>query len=410
MHQFKYFHDLRHRWYTIIFEADTSAGRRFDILLIWAIVISILIIMVDSINIINKHYSNLIQSVELIFTLLFTVEYIFRLLCSPHPLRYAKSFLGVIDLISIVPSFLALIIPETYVLIDVRILRLLRIFRVLKMSAYVEEYQWLLLAVADSRRKISVFLSIVIVLVVILGTIMYLVEGPKNGFTSVPTAIYWAISTLTTVGFGDIAPKTDIGRFISSLMMLIGWGIIAVPTGIVSAEMIAQHAVKKSLEESSTRSCQECMTEGHSAQALYCLNCGSKLTEYFGESPKLDPKLSLPASMIYMINADGRIEPEEIDRLLALVRNDRDLLEVASRYTKSNSIDEFLDSCEKILSKDQKLSVLINLYDSILSEGDALEQEIDLFDTIKKSFGILDQDIEPYLHSIKVKNNKDLFA
>jgi voltage-gated potassium channel len=400
----------RLKWYTIIFEADTAAGRRFDLLLVWAIVISLLVIMVESVQSIRAEHQTVLSIAEWFFTIIFTLEYVARLACSPNPLRYAKSFLGVIDFISILPSFIALVVPEAYVLLDVRILRLLRIFRILKMSGYVDEYQWLMLAVADSRRKIGVFLSIILTMVVILGTLLYVVEGAENGFTSVPTSIYWAISTVTTTGFGDIAPKTDVGRFITSIMMMFGWGILAVPTGIVSAEMIAQHAVRKTLTESTTRTCHSCMTEGHGAEAKHCLHCGAVLTEYFGESPDLTPRIAFAAAMIYMINADGRIEPEEIRRLVIAVRDDRVLLEVATRYTKFHKVEHFLDECSALLDHEQKLAVLVNLYDAILANGEALPQELELFERFMGVFGFNDAEFDPYFNSIAVKNNSALFG
>jgi voltage-gated potassium channel len=400
----------RLKWYTIIFEADTAAGRRFDLLLLWAIVISLLVIMFDSIQSIRAEHQVMLNAAEWFFTIIFTLEYLARLACSPNPLRYAKSFLGVIDFVSILPSFIALFVPEAYVLLDVRILRLLRIFRILKLSGYVDEYQWLMLAVADSRRKIGVFLSIILTMVVILGTLLYVVEGAENGFTSVPTSIYWAISTVTTTGFGDIAPKTDVGRFITSIMMMFGWGILAVPTGIVSAEMIAQHAVRKTLTESTTRTCHACMTEGHSADARHCIHCGAGLTEYFGESPDLTPRIAFAAAMIYMINADGRIEPEEIRRLVIAVHDDRTLLEVATRYTKFNTVDEFITQSGALLDHDQQLSILVNLYDAILANGEALPQELELFEEFMERFGFNEAEFEPYFQSIAVKNNKALFG
>jgi voltage-gated potassium channel len=400
----------RLKWYTIIFEADTAAGRRFDLLLLWAIVISLLVIMFDSIQSIRAEHQVMLNAAEWFFTIIFTLEYLARLACSPNPLRYAKSFLGVIDFVSILPSFIALFVPEAYVLLDVRILRLLRIFRILKLSGYVDEYQWLMLAVADSRRKIGVFLSIILTMVVILGTLLYVVEGAENGFTSVPTSIYWAISTVTTTGFGDIAPKTDVGRFITSIMMMFGWGILAVPTGIVSAEMIAQHAVRKTLTESTTRTCHACMTEGHSADARHCIHCGAGLTEYFGESPDLTPRIAFAAAMIYMINADGRIEPEEIRRLVIAVHDDRTLLEVATRYTKFNTVDEFITQSAALLDHDQQLSILVNLYDAILANGEALPQELELFEEFMERFGFNEIEFEPYFQSIAVKNNKALFG
>ena len=400
----------RLKWYTVIFEADTPAGKTFDLLLLWTILISLLSVMLSSVKSIHDEYINIFKITDWLFTVIFLVEYLARLACSPHPIRYAKSFLGVIDLISILPSVVTLFIPEAYVLLDVRILRLLRIFRILKMSSYVDEFQWLMMAVADSRRKIGVFIAIIMTLVVILGTILFLVEGPDNGFTSVPTSIYWAISTITTVGFGDITPKTDIGRFIASLVMMFGWGILAVPTGIVSAEMIAQHAVKKTLTESTTRTCHNCTTEGHSAEAKHCNQCGAELTEYFGEAPKLTPKIAFAASMIYLINADGKIEPDEIKRLVNAVKDDRGLLEVATRYTKFHTPEEFMQFCNEILDKEQKLSLLVNLYDAILSNDETLVQEIELFEGFMHSFGFNEKEFEPFFYSISVKNNRRLFS
>jgi len=399
----------RLKWYTIIFEADTKAGQRFDVLLIWAILLSLVVIMLDSVKPLRAEYENLFSVVEWGFTVLFTAEYLARLACSPHPLRYAKSFLGVIDLISILPSYIALFVPEAYVLLDVRILRLLRLFRILKMTGYVDELQWLMMAVADSRRKIGVFISIIFSLVVILGSLLYVIEGPEHGFTSVPISIYWAITTITTVGFGDITPHTDFGRLIASMMMMFGWGILAVPTGIVSAEMIAQRAVRKTLSETTTRTCHACTTEGHSAEAKFCLHCGEQLTEYFGEAPELTPRIAFAAALIYMINADGKIEPHEISRLVTALKNDRELLEIANRYTKLNSIDEFLIKCQQVLDKDQQLSVLVNLYDAILSTREPAPQELELFDRFMHTFEYNEQEFAPYFHSIAVKNNRALF-
>ncbi|MEK0434301.1 MAG: hypothetical protein RL369_350 [Pseudomonadota bacterium] len=399
----------RLKWYTIIFEADTKAGQRFDVLLIWAILLSLLVIMLDSVKALHTDFETAFDLIEWVFTILFTAEYLARLACSPHPLRYAKSFLGVIDLISILPSYIALLVPEAYVLLDVRILRLLRLFRILKMTGYVDELQWLMMAVADSRRKIGVFISIIFTLVVILGSLLYVVEGPENGFSSVPISIYWAITTITTVGFGDITPHTDFGRLIASMMMMFGWGILAVPTGIVSAEMIAQRAVRKTLSETTTRTCHACTTEGHSAEAKFCLHCGEQLTEYFGEAPELTPRIAFAAALIYMINADGKIEPHEISRLVTALKNDRELLEIANRYTKLNSIDEFLINCQQVLDKDQQLSVLVNLYDAILSTREPAQQELELFDRFMHTFEYNEQQFAPYFHSIAVKNNRALF-
>jgi voltage-gated potassium channel len=195
--------------------------------------------------------------------------------------KYARSFFGIIDLLALLPTYLAMFFPGLHALIDVRVLRLLRVFRVFKLTAYVAEYQSLGRALAASGRKILVFLTAVIMLVLVMGTVMYVVEGRENGYTSIPTAIYWAISTVTTVGFGDITPKTDLGRLIASFMMLLGWGILAVPTGIVTAEMAAHRRLEQADSQvTTTRTCHECLTEGHTPDANYCFHCGARLPVY----------------------------------------------------------------------------------------------------------------------------------
>jgi voltage-gated potassium channel len=269
----------RLRLYTIIFEADTRAGRLFDQALIAVILLSIAVVMADSVQAIHQVHGRALNGLEWIFTLLFTAEYIARLLCVRRPLQYATSFFGIIDLVAVLPTYLALFFPELHALIDVRVLRLLRVFRIFKLAAYVAEYQFLGRALAASGRKILVFLSAVVMVVLVMGTVMYVVEGPGNGFTSIPTSVYWAISTVTTVGFGDITPKTDLGRLIASFMMLMGWGILAVPTGIVTAEMAAQRR-QQLFQTPTTRTCHECLTEGHAADANFCFNCGARLPPY----------------------------------------------------------------------------------------------------------------------------------
>jgi voltage-gated potassium channel len=267
---------LRARLYTIIFEAETRAGRLFDLTLIVAIVLSIAVVGLDSVESVSKSHGKLLDAFEWFFTLLFTVEYLARLYCVRRPLRYATSFFGVIDLLSVLPNYLAILMPGAYVLLNVRILRLLRIFRILKLTSYVEEYGMLGRALLASRRKILIFLSVVLMVVLLLGTVMYVVEGPENGYTSIPTSVYWAITVITTVGFGDIVPKTDIGRTISSLMMLLGWGILAVPTGIISSELTMQHSRLRT----TTRTCHECLSEGHELGASFCKDCGAPLPPY----------------------------------------------------------------------------------------------------------------------------------
>ncbi len=270
----------RLRLYTIIFEADTRAGRLFDQWLIALILMSVLVVVVESVQSADLKQHLFVFWLEWLFTLAFTIEYAARLACVRHPWRYVFSFYGVIDLLALLPTYVALLVPEVQALIDVRVLRLLRVFRVFKLTAYVVEYQSLGHALNASRRKILVFLSAVLMIVLVMGTLMYVVEGPGNGFTNIPTSVYWAITTMTTVGFGDITPKTGFGRLISSAMMLLGWGTLAVPTGIVTAEMTARRMATLP----TTRTCHECLTEGHLAQANFCFHCGAQLTNYLSET------------------------------------------------------------------------------------------------------------------------------
>lgn len=266
----------RLKLYTVIFEADTRAGKAFDVGLIVLVSLSVLVVMLESVVALQARYGLLFDVLEYLFTALFTVEYIARLVCVRYPLRYALSFYGIVDLLAVLPTYLALFMPELYALVDVRVLRLLRIFRIFKLGAYLAEVAMLAQALKASARKIQVFLTVVVMAVIIVGTVMYLVEGPANGFTSIPTSVYWAITTMTTVGFGDITPKTDLGRAIASLMMLLGWGVLAVPTGIVTAEMTMQRAGRAP----TTRRCPECLSEGHAADARYCRDCGAPLPAY----------------------------------------------------------------------------------------------------------------------------------
>jgi voltage-gated potassium channel len=276
-HQFgKPTEGVRARLYTIIFEADTRAGRIFDLVLIVAILTSVAVVVLDSVQAVSSRHGDVLGALEWFFTLLFTAEYLARLYCVRRPLRYATSFFGAVDFVSILPTYLALMLPGAHVLLDVRILRLLRIFRILKLTSYVEEYGMLSRALLASRRKILIFISVVMMIVLLLGTVMYVVEGPGNGFTSIPTSVYWAITAITTVGFGDIVPKTDIGRAIASVMMLLGWGTLAVPTGIISSEITMQRSAMRP----TTRTCHECLSEGHEAGAKFCKDCGARLPPY----------------------------------------------------------------------------------------------------------------------------------
>ena len=231
----------RGRLYDIIFESDTRAGRAFDIGLMLLILTSLVVVMLDSVPALAARYGTSFDAFEWGVTALFTLEYVLRLSCVRRPFRYALSFFGVVDLLSVVPTYIAAFNPELSLLIDVRVLRLLRVFRVLKLGEYMEEFQFLAQAFADSRRKIFVFLSAVMTAVIISGTLMYVAEGPEHGFTSIPVSVYWAVTTMTTVGFGDITPHTAIGRVMATVIMLLGWGVLAVPTGIVTAEMTLRH-------------------------------------------------------------------------------------------------------------------------------------------------------------------------
>jgi voltage-gated potassium channel len=271
----------RLKLYIIIFEADTRAGQLFDRWLIALILASVAMVIAGSVPALDKRFGAVFGVLEWFFTVLFTLEYLGRLVCVRRPLRYATSFFGIVDLLAVLPTYIALLVPGLHVLIDVRVLRLLRIFRIFKLTAYVSEFNSLGGALYASRRKILVFLLVVLMIVIILGSLMFVVEGPENGFTSIPTSIYWAITTITTVGFGDITPKTDLGRFVASLMMLLGWGTLAVPTGIVTAEMTAQRrAGIPPAPAPTTRTCHECLTEGHAADATFCKDCGAALPAY----------------------------------------------------------------------------------------------------------------------------------
>ena len=276
----------RRRMHEVIFESETPEGRLFDKVIIVAILVSVAVVILDSVPALHRRHRATFDVAEWFFTILFTVEYLARLASVQRQLKYATSFFGIVDLISVLPTYLALLFPETHALIDVRILRLLRIFRIFKLTDYVVEYQMLGEALAASRRKILVFLSAVLMVVLILGTLLYVVEGPQHGFTDIPTSVYWAITTITTVGFGDITPKTDAGRLIASVMMLIGWGTLAVPTGIVTAEMTARRHMRPLL---GPRSCAHCGATGYGPEARYCQMCGAPLLPVGRESTQAAP-------------------------------------------------------------------------------------------------------------------------
>ncbi len=265
------------RLYHIIFEADTRLGKAFDVLLILVIIASVVVVMMESVASYRAQYPSFLRSAEWVFTILFSVEYLLRLACVDRPARYARSFFGVIDLLAVIPTYLSILVPGAQFLLVVRLLRILRVFRVLKLAAYLVEVDLLVMALRDSRRKILIFMFAVLTLTVILGSLMYLIEGDANGFTSIPRGMYWAIVTLTTVGYGDISPKTDIGQAFASLIMILGYGIIAVPTGIVTAEMTRQ-AIDRKGERGSQDECPRCGLEPHDADARYCKRCGEALS------------------------------------------------------------------------------------------------------------------------------------
>ena len=257
----------------LIFEADTRLGKAFDVALMVAILLSVAAVMLESVPEIAEEYGPRLRLVEWVFTALFAWEYAARLYCVRRPLKYATSFFGVIDLLAILPSFLSLFYTGTQSLLVIRVLRMLRIFRVFKMGRYLGEANILLSAVRASGRKILVFLGVVLTLVVVLGTAMHLVEGGDNGFRSIPAAVYWAIVTITTVGYGDITPQTGAGKMIASTVMILGYGILAVPTGIVTVEL--QAAAKK--QRVSTQACRSCAKDGHDVDAAHCKFCGAEL-------------------------------------------------------------------------------------------------------------------------------------
>lgn len=262
----------RESLHEIIFEADTTAGKAFDVALLVSILLSVLAVMLESVDSLRVDYGFELRAVEWFFTILFTIEYFARIIVIKRPSKYIFSFLGIVDLISVIPTYLSLIILGSQSLLVIRVIRLLRVFRIFKLSRYMGEAKIISKALSASRQKITVFLGFVIITVIIVGTLMYLIEGKANGFTSIPRSIYWAIVTLTTVGYGDIAPLTVFGQTIASVLMILGYAIIAVPTGIVTSEFAM--AKKQSLN---TQSCPSCSQEGHDDDATHCKYCGSKL-------------------------------------------------------------------------------------------------------------------------------------
>jgi voltage-gated potassium channel len=263
----------REKLHSIIYESATPAGKAFDVTLLFLIMASVLIVMLDSVQTLHNRYGDFFLTMEWIFTILFTIEFVLRLICIRKPFRFIFSFFGIIDILSILPTYLGLFYAGAQTLLVVRALRLLRVFRIFKLMHYVNEMQFLLQAVKGSLRKISIFMLMVFTTVIVLGSVMYLVEGGENGFTSIPDSIYWAIVTITTVGYGDISPVTPLGKFVASVIMLMGYGIIAVPTGIITTEM----AIAARSKRHSTDACPHCGREGHDEDAAHCKFCGAKL-------------------------------------------------------------------------------------------------------------------------------------
>lgn len=261
------------RLHEVIYESNTKAGKTFDILLLFFILASIAVVMLDSVQSLHQKYGDLFFALEWAFTILFTVEYILRLICIKRPFLYATSFLGLIDLLAIIPSFLSIFYAGAQSLLVLRALRLLRIFRIFKLTHFLTEMQFLGTAIRGSLKKISIFMLAVLALVIVLGSVMYLIEGRENGFQSIPDSIYWAIVTITTVGYGDISPVTPLGKLIASIIMFIGYGIIAVPTGIITTEMALAAKTKGHHHET----CPSCGREGHDHDAVHCKWCGEKL-------------------------------------------------------------------------------------------------------------------------------------
>ena len=264
---------LKHRLHEIIYEADTRGGKLFDVILLIAILASILFVMLESVQSIDEKYGPFLDVAEWVITILFSLEYVLRIVTVKKPWKYIFSFYGIIDLLSTIPKYVSLILIDSHNLAVLRALRLLRIFRILKIARYIGASNRLLLALRSSRAKIAVFLLFVLILCIILGTIMYMIEGAENGFTSIPRSVYWAIVTLTTVGYGDIAPVTALGQLIASAIMILGYAIIAIPTGIVGSEMMNANI------HTNTQSCPNCMRDSHQDGAIFCYHCGDKLNE-----------------------------------------------------------------------------------------------------------------------------------
>lgn len=275
----------RRRMFIIIFGTDTHTGRQFDIALLYAIVLSILVVMLESVDTFRQEYGEWLRIAEWVFTIVFTIEYLARIISIGKPWYYITSVFGVIDFLSIIPTYLSLFVIGGQYLLIIRALRLLRIFRILKLSRYMGEANTLGAALNASRHKITVFMWVVLTIVIIMGTLMYMIEGGNNGFTSIPRSVYWAIVTLTTVGYGDIAPQTITGQIVASMIMILGYAIIAVPTGIVTAE-ITQQKIKNRV----IQGCTKCGFNNHATDAVFCKRCGTILEVKRNDQNKSNPE------------------------------------------------------------------------------------------------------------------------
>ncbi|MBB1149527.1 MULTISPECIES: ion transporter [unclassified Myroides] len=271
---------LKQKIYIIIYGSNTFAGKLFDLVLLAVILMSVILVMLESIESYDMKHHTLLKVLEWVITIFFTIEYILRIICNKQPLKYIFSFYGIVDLISIMPMYLSFFVSDLGVLSVVRALRLLRLFGILNLVPYIGQESNLKLAIKASRTKIIVFIYFIVVVSILLGALMYVIEGKDNGFTSIPRSIYWCIVTLTTVGYGDIAPQTTIGQMIASFIMIMGYGIIAVPTGIVTAEFTSLKR-NKSVDARRRRSCSSCTTTIYDDDANYCYNCGQKLGDVF---------------------------------------------------------------------------------------------------------------------------------
>ncbi|WP_434355807.1 ion transporter [Parasalinivibrio latis] len=265
---------LQESLYTIIFGTHTPAGKAFDIGLIGLILLSLIVVVLESVSSLEARFGTIFDVLEWMLTGLFTLEYITRLYCSPRPTAYARSFYGVVDLVAILPSYISLLVPGANTLIVIRLLRVMRIFRILKLVRFLQDSNMLLRSLMMSGRKIFIFFSTVAILVTVFGSLMFVIEGPEHGFTSIPISIYWAIVTITTVGYGDLVPHTYLGKTIASLTMLLGYSILAVPTGIITAEIGREMSTHRQLVK-----CPNCSRSGHEPDALYCKHCGSELAD-----------------------------------------------------------------------------------------------------------------------------------